>query len=116
MKKELHIASEISRLVSLLMVVLILSISVVQIFHSHGDDQHPAKTGKTEYATAIEKCQVCDFLIHKQQKEFLLPSLQTLQLLYPVTLARKIARTAGFYKFSLPGFTNKGPPSIFAFS
>jgi len=93
-----------------------LSISVIQLLHAHHDEHAGTKSGEAAYAIALEKCQVCDFMVHKQQKEFLLTGPQSLDLPHSFPVAGQMRGMIVFYKFTLSGFTNKGPPSIFAFS
>ena len=115
MNEAINIRPVIYRIISLIMVVLVMSISVVQIFHSHTDDHHPIKTGEKEYTQAIEKCDICDFLVHKQQKEFLLPGSQQTEMPQWFSVAKPMTGSVNFYKFTLPGFTNKGPPAALSF-
>lgn len=109
MNREVNIWFRISQLVSLAMVVLIFSISIVQTFHAHQDDHHSIKTG-TEYTQVIEKCQICDFLSHQQKNEYLTSCQEILQLPFSFSVDENIGQSENFYKFSIPGFTNKGPP------
>lgn len=115
MKKELSIWSRIHQLVSLIMVILVLSISAIPLFHAHHEGVGVNKTGAAAYSQAIDKCQICDFLAHNQQKEFLKPSQQLVPLVLFFALARYVSATITFYKFTLPGFTNKGPPASLSF-
>ncbi|WP_165500349.1 hypothetical protein [Pedobacter psychroterrae] len=103
-------------MVSLLQVILVLSISAIPLFHVHHEEVHLNKTDASAFSQAIEKCQICDFLARNQQKEFLKPSQQRMHLVLSFPLAKQVPGTITFYTFTLPGFTNKGPPSIFAFS
>lgn len=103
------------QLVSLLMVILVLSISAIPLFHAHHEEVHINKTDATEYGQAIEKCQICDFLARNLQQEFLAPTQHTMPLVLSFPLAKQVAGTVNFYKFTLPGFTNKGPPASLSF-
>ena len=115
MKKEFSIWSYVQQLVSLLMVILVLSISAIPLFHAHHEEVKVSKTGATSYSQAIEKCQVCDFLARNHQQEFLTPTQHTMPLVLSFPLTKQVAGTVNFYKFTLPGFTNKGPPASLSF-
>ena len=116
MKKELAIWSRVYRFLSVLLVTTVLSLSVVPLLHAHNDELRSLKTGATEYTKAVEKCQICDFLIHKQQKDFVLSASPALQLPFSFSLSKTVDRPVALCKFSLPGFTNKGPPAVPAFA
>jgi hypothetical protein len=111
MKKGLDIWLRLHRLLSVLLVGLVLSLSIIPLLHSHNDDQRSLKSSTTTYSKAIEKCEICDFLMHKQQKEFLINSFQALQIPFSTNAAKSADRPVALCKFSLPGFTNKGPPA-----
>lgn len=101
----------------MLLVMLFLSISVAQIFHSHPKvaalehTHHDDGSGQAQ-VDAADKCLICDYLAHQQSKEFYIshPLVLTVPLPDAITLNNNVF--VGNYKFSLQGFTNKGPPVI----
>ena len=115
MRKELSIWSFVQQLVSLSMVILMLSISAIPLFHAHHEEVKVNKTGATAYSQGVEKCQICDFLARNHHQEFLKATQQLMPLVLSFSLAKQVAGTVNFYKFTLPGFTNKGPPASLSF-
>jgi hypothetical protein len=91
--------------------MLLLFITVVQALHQHGSTTNYDNGSESrEYVDSTNKCVVCDYLSHHHNKEFHLPApvLVTAPVIKPVTLHCR--SYAGIYKFTLQGFTNKGPP------
>ncbi|MBS7563888.1 hypothetical protein KHS38_05680 [Mucilaginibacter sp. Bleaf8] len=105
-----------SRALACLMVVLFVSISVVQAFHSHTrvvkTEQSDDDGTDEEYVFASDKCKLCDYYAHKHGSELHVsyPPVLTVPMPKAVTLGHRVY--AGIYKFTLQGFTNKGPPII----
>jgi len=110
MKEKSSIWYRMNRLSALLMAVLVLSISVIQIFHSHDHGHYTTGMGATEYTQAISECPICDFLVHSHQEDFILPEGTTVQIPQVLSIRKPVEDTVNFYNFKLPGFTNKGPP------
>jgi hypothetical protein len=91
--------------------VLLLSITAIQALHHHASaTYYDDGSENREYVDSTNKCAVCDYLSHQHNKEFHLPApvLVTAPVIKPVTL--RCRSYAGIYKFTLQGFTNKGPP------
>jgi hypothetical protein len=95
------------------MAMLLLCITVIQALHHHatptdGNDVCDSR----EYVYSTNKCAVCDYLSHHQFEEYHLPVVDQIlvPVIKPVTLLSR--SYAGAYKFTLQGFTNKGPPSV----
>jgi hypothetical protein len=111
-KHYLHIIQKCYQLGALMLVLLFLSINVVQVFHHH---QKAVQTEVTDNdqdtVSASDLCQLCDYLMHKQGKElfFIYPPVDVFQLPEPVCHTTSVF--VGNYKFTLQGFTNKGPPA-----
>jgi hypothetical protein len=110
MRDRGSIWNQIQQLTGLFLLTLIMSVSVIQFFHSHTKEHRSHKGGASEYSIAVEKCQICDFLVHKHQKEFILPQAYLILLSPASRPAFQIPGTVSFYEFTLGGFTNKGPP------
>ena len=97
------------------MAMLLLYVTVIQALHHHAtpaDVNDISNSGG--YVHSSNKCAVCDYLSHHQFDEYHLPAVDqiTVPVNKPVTsLSRSYA---GIYKFTLQGFTNKGPPLFLA--
>mgnify|MGYP006198611905 CR=1 FL=1 len=112
-KEQNHIALKLKQLSACLLLLLFLAMPTLQLFHFH--DQATELSSQTDVKTVVDKlseqCKLCDFLAHKQLKEF--------HITNPVELATPIVQTAKTgknfiainYAFTLNGFTNKGPPT-----
>ncbi|WP_146198796.1 hypothetical protein [Pararcticibacter amylolyticus] len=111
MKRTVNISSSVfhQALALLLTFVFILNVSV-QAFHHHSSDAEFKSLGDKEQVGNAGKCAVCDYIVHKQSKHTVLsyPPVMTSPVTKPVTLLNRVY--AGVYKFTLQGFTNKGPP------
>lgn len=110
-KKSNTIFQEVLRkCISLSLVLLLLFISAFQSLHAHPHEKHTKHTEKT-YSAAVEQCKVCEFYDHVQGK-VLRPDFQA-SLEAPCTLpvVHQSGYFIGSYKFTLQGFTNKGPPA-----
>ena len=99
---------------SILLVTLFMSISVIQAFHSHSKVVHVEQCSDHEQLAALDHCLVCDYLVHKQGKEFYLPHPPVALKLAVQTISSRPNVFVGNYKFTLQGFTNKGPPAVLA--
>lgn len=95
---------------SFMLALLFLFISAAPAFHSHHRVSKAGQVEEQPVYNTTDKCQVCDYYTHRQGKEFHLPFPPALAAPKPepVTLAFRVY--AGIYKFTLQGFTNKGPP------
>jgi len=98
-----------------LLVMLFLSISVAQIFHSHSkvaavEHTHHHDQDQQDQVSAADKCLICDYLAHQQSKEFYISHPLVLNVPLPDAITLNSNVFVGNYKFSLQGFTNKGPP------
>ena len=95
--------------------LLFLSISVIQAVHRHHRPVQTVQSSNDEdVVTDSDQCQLCDYFTQKQGKQLYLS--QTLVLISPLPepISYKRETFVGNYKFTLQGFTNKGPPAILA--
>jgi hypothetical protein len=95
------------------MVLLFFSISVTQAFHSHKDKIRTEQSSNdNDEVTNADDCKICFYLNHKQVEYHSTdyPLLTVLPIPEPLSYNNK--NSIGNYKFTLQGFTNKGPPSI----
>ncbi|MGN7205219.1 hypothetical protein ACTHQF_13180 [Pedobacter sp. SAFR-022] len=102
---------------AMLLVMLFLSISVAQIFHSHPkvaalEHTHQHEGNDQDQVAAADKCLICDYLAHQQSKEFYISHPLVLSVPLPDAITLNTNVFVGNYKFSLQGFTNKGPPAF----
>lgn len=100
---------------SLLLLLLFLSIPLISAFHYHHAVVEYEKSGDDEHISSIvDSCKLCDYFAHKQGKELHLscPPQLVVPIPEPVTLNNPVI--ALNYKFTLQGFTNKGPPAFVA--
>jgi hypothetical protein len=81
---------------------------IIHAHHSEGLARHAEK----EIVSPSKKCLTCSALSHLQHQNYLVsvdhPLLAPIQT-YIILL---LGVFAGVYKFTLQGFTNKGPPSF----
>lgn len=102
------------QVVACLLVMLFLTISVGQLFHSHKTAVKTEQSGAEEGTYVIEKCHICEFYIHKHGKAFSLSYPPVLSVPVPELINHNTHHYIGNYKFTLQGFTNKGPPARLA--
>lgn len=97
---------------SLVLAFVFIAITAVQAFHKHNNTSAKDDSEDTEYVYANEKCSVCDYVVHKQSNyaHMYHPPVLMAPVTKAVTLLSKCY--AGVYKFTLQGFTNKGPPAV----
>jgi hypothetical protein len=95
-----------------LMVMLFLSMSVVQIFHSHSKIATIEQATDNDQLSASDKCLICDYFAHQKAKEFYISHPIVLSIPLPDVITLNTNVFVGNYKFSLQGFTNKGPPAF----
>jgi len=92
--------------------MLLLSVFALPMVHAHHNDAPTSHTEK-QITAASAKCTICSFLSHHEQQDYLIPTDHSLP--QPVRTYTTILPGffAGIYKFTLQGFTNKGPPLSF---
>ncbi len=101
-----------SKIISIMLVFVFTVITAVQGLHKHQTSCIDNDDADTEYVYSSEKCSICDYLIQKQSQHAHLSYAPVITA--PVTKAvTLLSRSyAGVYKFTLQGFTNKGPPAV----
>jgi len=113
-KQGNKVVDKLNKTGAVFLVCLLLSIVLVQGFHLHPEQvacEHPGTEQKEEqHSFQTEKCKICDYLIHKKEKE-ICPDASYLQAQFlPLPVRAGGYLLAGTYKCTLQGFTNKGPP------
>ena len=68
----------------------------------------------SDLLSKVKKCEICDFIIHKQSKYISSNILQNALVLSPVTITYNCNACICNYDFTLQGFTNKGPPPLYS--
>lgn len=103
---------QLQRAGSFLLVWLFLFISAAQVLHvhpgSHMNDHE--QCGDKEQLQGLDKCSICDYYHHIQAKQIFWHHPVVLDVALPQTRTINTQVLIGNYKFSLQGYTNKGPP------
>lgn len=99
------------RLISCLLIVVFLGISVGQLFHNHKSVIKTEQSADDDASYVSEKCNVCEFYVHKHSKFTHLSYPPVFVVAVPETITYNSSGFIGNYKFTLQGFTNKGPPA-----
>lgn len=110
-KRRKEIYTHLRQVVSLLLVALFLSISLLPAFHHHQKITGTAQSDDQDALNVKEnKCLICEYYAHSTGKEMYLsyPPMLDVPLPKPIVLGMKVS--ARIYKFTLSGFSNKGPP------
>jgi hypothetical protein len=92
-------------------VMLFVGTSIFQVFHHHEHLAHHKHYSQTSIQKWVKSCEVCHYLAHHHALPL---NADYFQLVLPVKPASAFPGRyyIGFYKFTLQGFTNKGPPRI----
>ncbi|WP_188626399.1 hypothetical protein [Pedobacter quisquiliarum] len=102
-------SAQLYKATSMVLVMLLLLAFVFPAIHSHHNDA-PTTHSEKQITIASKKCPICSFLSHQEHHKYLVPtdhpSIQRVST-YTTILTGVFA---GVYKFTLQGFTNKGPP------
>ena len=98
---------------SLMLVLLFLSIAIVQSFHRHDQIVKTEQSSSDDDTISdSDQCHLCDYFTHKQGKQLFLTYLPVIVLSLPEPVSYSTEIFLGNYKFTLQGFTNKGPPRL----
>lgn len=109
-RKEKSFFLKYNQLSSFMLTLLFLFISAAPALHSHHGVSKAGQVEEDSVYHTSDKCQVCDYCTHRQGKEFYLPFPSALSAPKPEPVTLSFRVYAGIYKFTLQGFTNKGPP------
>ena len=113
MKKQLvSFHTKTHRYLSMLLVMLFLSTSILQLAHNHRSLASEKEISTSDSVSALEKCEICDFIIQKQSKHLPAYFSPYMIVLSPVEITYNCNSCICNYEFTLQGFTNKGPPTL----
>jgi hypothetical protein len=107
-----NIAKKCCQVVAFLMVILFVSITVVQAFHTHSQKVNTEQSDEGDLTYAVEKCKICEYYVHKHKQAMYLSYPPVLLMPLPTAFINSTQLYIGNYKFTLQGFTNKGPPLL----
>jgi hypothetical protein len=114
-KQGRNILQKCHQLGGLFLVLLFLSITVVQAVHRHNRAVQTEQSSNDEDTVSdSDQCQICDYFTQKQSKHLHLSQELVVFISLPEPISYKREAFIGNYKFTLQGFTNKGPPTILA--
>jgi hypothetical protein len=110
-----NIRRKIAQLGSLLLVTLFLSISVIQALHNHKCSVQSDQScdNSDESVSQANSCQFCDYFAHIHNKQLFIAYAVVLVLAISLPISFLPHSFVGNYKFTLQGFTNKGPPIFY---
>ncbi|WP_207532429.1 hypothetical protein [Desertivirga arenae] len=113
MQKKIHI-THVQRLVSAMLLLLFLCVHLLEVFHAHHQYALAGNGDKTKqhFEVSIQKCKICDFLTRTRKEPFCVSNSIVLSAPLPKAIELSGPVVAGIYKFTLQGFSNKGPPSL----
>jgi hypothetical protein len=97
-----------NRLSAALLLLLFLGSILVPAFHSHNS---AAEQGIEQTVAVDNPCAVCDYIAHSHTEVFTSIPPLILSVPLPPTIELHNGVFARIYKFTLQGFSNKGPPA-----
>ncbi|MCD0489161.1 hypothetical protein LPB86_13050 [Pedobacter sp. MC2016-14] len=111
MKRKNH-SHFIPKLISGWLVLFLIFINLLQAFHQHHETTVSVdKTAQgEEVLTDNEQCAICDFAAHQRHEVFYISSQVDLPVPLPAVITLNGSLQQRIYKFTLQGFSNKGPP------
>ncbi len=101
---------QVKNILAIWLVMIFVGTSLFQIFHHHKHHADHKHSNETSVQKWVKSCEVCDYLAHLHAVPIL--TAHHFELVPPVKSTAAFAGRyyIGFYKFTLQGFTNKGPP------
>ncbi len=113
LKKQATYQQYVKSILALWLIILFVGTSFLQIFHHHHQDSPGQEHHhQTSIQKLVKSCAVCDYLAHHHSVPIL--NVHHFEFTLPVKSAAAFAGRyyIGCYKFTLQGFTNKGPPVL----
>jgi hypothetical protein len=112
-KKGGKLFSSVLKAMSVGMAMLLLYVTVIQALHHHATPTNVNDICDSgENVNSTNKCAVCDYLSHHHFQEYHLPAVDQITVPVVKTVTLLTRSYTGIYKFTLQGFTNKGPPPV----
>lgn len=111
-RRREYIKQLFSKAGCLLLMALFLFISAAQILHTHGYKVQTEHAGDSDNLDQSVDCKVCDYFIHHHSKQIFLTYPPLIAIPVPEIVVISTGVFARIYKFTLQGFTNKGPPAF----
>jgi hypothetical protein len=113
MQNRKHITS-LKRVIAILLLLLFCCLHLLQGFHSNSScaDTGDGEQNEQQYMSSVEHCKICDYLAHMRHDLFYISHPIVLSVPLPKAIELNGQLFARIYKFTLQGFTNKGPPSF----
>jgi len=115
LKKEATYQQYVKSILAIWLMILFIGTSFFQIFHHHHQDLPSHKySNQTSIHKWVKSCEICDYLSHHHAVPIL--NVHHFELTPPIKSTAAFAGRyyIGCYKFTLQGFTNKGPPTIYS--
>ncbi|WP_129714033.1 hypothetical protein [Pedobacter sp. SYP-B3415] len=109
-----NIRNTSQRTLAVLLLLIFVLLTGIRGLHYH-DSVHKPAASELSYAVA-DSCDVCDFLGHHNFKDFDLPPALLMPEVPALPSGVPAGSYIGIYKFTLQGFSNKGPPCPLSFS
>lgn len=98
---------------SMMLILLFFSIATAPLFHHHEHSHiHEHANAGDELIQMADKCALCDYYHHVSKQQMLLFYPQLTVILNTDTIKLDNRLLISNYKFTLQGFTNKGPPAL----
>lgn len=94
----------------MLLAAVFMFIIFAGLLHNH--HRSIPKTDDREIVYAPEKCDICAYYFHKSSKDFIHVLPVSFISLKPIVSIFLYGFILGNYKFTLQGFSNKGPPAL----
>lgn len=112
LKRETIYKQQLKNIIAIWLMVFFVGTSLFQVFHHHIHGAHHNHYSETSVQKWVKSCEVCNYIAHHQLVPIL--NVHQIEMVPPVISTTEFAGryNIGFYKFTLKGFTNKGPPEI----
>jgi len=112
LKREAAYQLHIKSILAIWLIILFVGNSLFQIFHHHKHLADHKQYSQTSIQKWVKSCELCDYMAHHHAVPILVA--HHFELVPPVKPTAIFAGRyyIGFYKFTLQGFTNKGPPTV----
>ncbi|WP_295121192.1 hypothetical protein [uncultured Chitinophaga sp.] len=112
MKRAETIHTIFRRAGSLLLLVLLFSGTVIQASHFHHQVDVTEQCPGDDVMNNVDDCFVCDHYTQQAGKELFYAHPPVLDVPLPEPVQQNGRTYARIYKFTLQGFSNKGPPAL----